>query len=188
MKRKKRNYGIQNLLSDYTTDRNSKKRNKRNYFNTSMLAYSKLAELCYFMPHPKVLHQKWQRKIFYSGISQWAGLNRKFTWVDSVYALIWTVSSFFRIMLPNFSLLLWRVAMTVRTLSGYSTTWGLKNWCVWYHTDPHIVLGRFYLTVYILSGGGDQKGLHAGWDWGGGAAGGWGGRGGALRFSTQCWT
>lgn len=36
------------------------------------------------------------------------------------------------------------------------------------------------------AGGGDQKGLHAGWDWGGTAARGWGRRGGALHVTAQC--
>lgn len=97
-------------------------------------------------------------------------------------------SSFNRIMPPSFSLQLWKVAMTARTQRGYCTTWGLKSWCVWHRTNHHTALNGCYVTVYILAGGSHQKGLHAGWDRGGGAAGGWGWRGGALCVSTQCWS
>lgn len=105
-----------------------------------------------------------------------------------LWALLSVLSSFLRIMPPSFFLQLWRVAMTARTLRGYCTTWGLKSWYVWLQTYHHTVLSERYLTINILAGGSDQKGLHAGWDRGGGAARGWGWRGGALCVSTQCWS
>lgn len=107
----------------------------------------------------------------------------KQTWLSEY--LLSVLSSFPRIMPPSSFLQLWRVAMTARTLRGYCTTWGPKSWCVQYHANHLPVLSGGYLTVFIVAGGSDQKGVHAGWDRGGGAAGGWRWRRGAQCISAQ---
>lgn len=89
----------------------------------------------------------------HSWISQCGMLNtrqRKWSWVDSVCAVLCALSSLRRIMPPSFSLQLWRVATTVKTLREYCTTWGLRSWCVWHHMHHHTALMDFIWQPLFL--------------------------------------
>ncbi len=114
----------------------------------------------------------------------------------------WCELSFcFRIMPQNCCLPSWKAAMTVRMRRESCITWGLKNWwmalcientsfscscrpifCVAYGDKSTVIIEMFGWCT----GGGDQKGLHAGRNWSRTQRWWWEWRGRACRFSTKC--